>query len=184
MGLDMYIYKASKPTGIRTDIVHDYAALQDRDFSLFEAENVEGEKWFADLIPYCVKVKCVAEYYDVPRIAKAYNLGENAHWCGFGPDGIYFIGDNKEVAVPDEEVKKFCIKKEKEWYVVHIEEVAYWRKHYTLQDWFYENLGYVENCGYHILNADLIAEMNAEFDEDVAEEDPTDNEALFYHEWY
>ena len=184
MGLDMYIYKASKPTGINTDIIYDYEALQNRGFSLFAAENAEGEKWFADLMPYCVKVRCVAEYYDVPRIAKAYNLGENAYWCGFGPDGTYFIGDNKKITVTNEEVEKFCIKKEEEWYVTHIKEIAYWRKHYKLQDWFYEHIDGVENCGYYILDADLITEMNGEFNESVSEDDPTEEEALFYHEWY
>jgi len=48
----------------------------------------------------------------------------------------------------------------------------------------YDVLEDVENCGYYILDANVIAEMNELFDENVSAEDPTDDEALFYHEWY
>ncbi len=187
MGLDMYVYKASKPVELRTDIVYNYNTIRDKGYSLYEALDVEGEAWFADLMPFCVKIRCVAQYYDIPRIAEVYDLGENAHWSGFGPNGLYFIGSNKEVTIPDEEVEQYCVEHEREWYAVCIEEVAYWRKHYELQTEIhnlYKNKGVtIENCGYYLLDEtalNIIKELSH-----------TDNQlelynanTLLYHEWY
>ena len=80
--------------------------------------------------------------------------------------------------------EKYTIVKSVPHYIWIEEEEAYWRKHYDLQEWFYDSIDGVENCGYYILDADMIAEMNEQFGENVPAEDPTDEEALFYNEWY
>ena len=187
MGLDMYIYKASKPTEINDSIIHNYQNLSDKGYSMYDVSDVENEAWFAALMPFCVKVRCVAEYYDIARIAEAYELGENAHWCGFGPDGTYFIGSNKEVAISDEEVQKFCIEKEKEWYVTSIDEVDYWRKNYKLQEALYKAYNKkgiaVENCGYYKLD-DEILEIIKKLSGHECNLDMYNTETLMYHEWY
>ena len=67
------------------------------------------------------------------------------------------------------------------------EAVAYWRKHYELQSAFYDAIEGVENCGYYVLNRATIENLRDEFPDDmeyVPCEDPTEESALFYHEWY
>ena len=105
-------------------------------------------------------------------------------------DGITISGTNKNgehisqfISNKDIE-EKYTITESIPHYIWQSNEEAYWRKNYALQDWFYDNLEGVDNCGYYILNADQIAEMNERFGENVVEDDPTDDEALFYHEWY
>ena len=59
-------------------------------------------------------------------------------------------------------------------------------KEYDIQDWFHENLSVqVENTGYYILDEDTIDEFNKAFPDDAFDaEEPTDDSALFYWEWY
>ena len=41
MGLDMYVYKANKPTGLKEDVVYNYGELREQGYSAFEAEDVK-----------------------------------------------------------------------------------------------------------------------------------------------
>lgn len=187
MGLDMYVYKATKPTGFKKKTTYDYDKLREKDYCMFEATDVEDAKWFADLMPFCVKINCVAKYYNMPYIAHKFNLGENAHWCGFGPDGVYFKGDNREITIPDNDINRYCIRKEKEWYVTKIKQVAYWRKHYELQDALHDaykiNGVDVENCGYYKLN-DSILGIIKKMSKTKFGLGRYKTETLMYHEWY
>lgn len=187
MGLDMYVYKASKPIGLQSDIVYNYNDLREQGYSMFEANDVENQKWFADLIPFSVRVQCIAEYYDIATISKKFGLGDNAHWSGFGPDGFYFIGNNKEIIISDEEIKQYCIKKQKDWYVTNIDEVAYWRKHYELQDALHSAYNakdiLVENCGYYVLDQKMLSIIRKMGKTEFGLED-YEKGTLLYHEWY
>ena len=68
------------------------------------------------------------------------------------------------------------------------EEVAYWRKHYAVQSFFYDALGNVENTGYYRLSEAVLKQFNASTLEGswdlLPVEAPTDDTALFYWEWY
>lgn len=119
-----------------------------------------------------------------------YNLPKKSSIGMYSYEGIQISGideDGKRVSqfICTKDIEeKYTTTKSVPHYIWIESEEAYWRKHYSLQDWFYDNLEDVENCGYYILDANLIAEMNEVFGESVSEDDPTDDEALFYHEWY
>ena len=187
MGLDMYVYQAKKPVGLKTGVIYNYDELRDKGLAMFEADDVENEKWFADLMPFCVKVRCEAQYYDIATIAEKFDLGERAHWCGFGPEGIYFRGEKREITISDEEVEQYCITKEKDWYAVHTKEVAYWRKHYELQTELYNAYElkdkFVENCGYYVIDDEILEIIN-DMSETKFGLGRYKKGTLLYHEWY
>lgn len=187
MGLDMYVYKVKKPTGLKKNVTYNYDDLRNLEYSMFEADDVENELWFADLLPFCVKVRCTAQYYDTQRIAQSFNLGANTMWCGFGPKGFYFRGDNGEITIPDENIEEYCIAKEKDWYVTSMKEVAYWRKHYELQDALYSIYATkgieIENCGYYALKPDVLDVINT-LSKKKFGLGRYKTETLMYHEWY
>lgn len=68
------------------------------------------------------------------------------------------------------------------------EKVAYWRKNYHVQGFFYDALDCVENTGYYLLSEEVLTKFNAEAYENgwdmLPVEAPTEDSALFYWEWY
>lgn len=185
MGLDMWVRRVRKPN--LEDKVYTTKEIDRMGYasaSVEDAENIE------QLIPYTVVRNVLTNYYNRTKMIADYNLPKNSYIGMYSYDGIQIDGvnDNGErvskFITRNEIEEKYIVTKSVPHYIWMEEEEAYWRKHYELQDWFYDNLEDVENCGYYILYADQIAEMNERFLEHVAECDPTDEEALFYHEWY
>ena len=65
------------------------------------------------------------------------------------------------------------------------ERVAYWRKDYEVEDFFMEkHEDGIENTGYYILDLETIMEFNSYFPRKLPEEEPSEDSALFYWEWY
>lgn len=189
MGLDMWVRRVRKPE--IEDKVYTTNELYGMGYTAVSVKDVENEPpMFAQLLPYTVTRNVLTSYYNMEKIIADYNLPENSYIGMVSYEGIRISGTNSNGEHVSQFVSrtdvndKYTITKSVPHYVWSEDEEAYWRKHYKLQDWFYENLEGVENCGYYILDADLIAKMNEKFNESVSEDDPTDEEALFYHEWY
>lgn len=188
MGLDMWIRRVRKPN--LEDKVYTAKEIYDMGYSMASIHETESDSSIEQLLPYTVVRNVLTDYYDKEKMIADYNLPKGSSIGMYSSEGIRISGINKDGErvsqfISDKEIsEKYTITKSVPHYIWMESEEAYWRKHYDLQDWFYENLEDVENCGYYILNADLIAEMNEEFNESVVEDDPTDDEALFYHEWY
>ena len=190
MGLDMYVYRIRK------------AKLEDREYTTEElsklglgyvsVKDAESDMHlFAQLLPYTIKRNVSAQFYNVKQIIEDYNLPKDSHIGMISYERIVVGGrtDSGEYVSQEvfrEEIEKKYIETITDIYYVweREEEVAYWRKHYDLQDWIYDNVEGVDNTGYYILNAETIRELNKKFDECLPEEDPTDESALFYWEWY
>ena len=188
MGLDMGIRRVKKPK--LEDKIYTTEELSSMGYSFASVEGAENDELLKELLPYTVTRNVLTDYYDVEKMIVDYNLPPKSHIGMYSNEGISISGrnDNDEyvgqfISRKDIE-EKYTITKLVSHYIWHEEEEAYWRKHYELQDWFYNVIEGVDNCGYYILNADVISEMNQLFHENVAEEDPTEDEALFYHEWY
>ena len=189
MGLDMWVRRVRKPN--IEDKVYTSEELYNMDYSMVSVEEVEKEtSMFQQLLPYTVVRNVLTDYYNKEKMIADYNLPKGSSIWHYSNEGIEISGmdeNGKRVSqfIENKDVEeKYIITKSVPHYIWKESEEAYWRKNYSLHDWFYSSLEGVENCGYYILDADLIAEMNATFNEDVSEDDPTDDEALFYHEWY
>ena len=78
-------------------------------------------------------------------------------------------------------------KEEKEFLVIRLEEIAYWRKDYELSDKIYAAAEReIENCGFYQCNEDMIEAFIDCWncgDTKISIEDIW-KEPVFYHEWY
>lgn len=192
MGLDMYVFRITNPKlEYRLYSSDELASLSlttctVRDIDLMEEATRQ-------LLPYVSKIQVINDYYNVEQIIKDYNLPGDSYIGMYSSDGIKVGGkdkDGKYVSVnvsPEEIENKYTLTELEDAYAWKSEEVAYWRKHYSLQERFYDLIGDVENCGYYKLDRLLIEQLREEFREDVEDiplEDSTEESALFYHEWY
>ena len=188
MGLDMFVYRVKRPK--LQDKVYTTKEIAEKGLMHVSVEDVKNDmSMFEQILPYAVRRNVVVQYYDVEKMISDYNLPKNSHiWC-YSYNGINIGGyeNNQKIDqfISRQEVKeKYTYEKTEPHYLWETEEESYWRKNYNLQEWFYEKLGNVENCGYYVLDAELIAETNRLYNTNIPEEDPTDDEVLTYHEWY
>jgi hypothetical protein len=185
MGLDQYIYRISKPK--LEDVVYTSEEICDMNLSKVTVEDAQKQmSLLADVIPYTIKRNIVIEYYDIKKIITDYNLPSDSHIGMMSYDGIRLYGydvNGKYVESPlisDEELNsKYTYTKEVPCYIWKEKEIQYWRKNYPLQSWMN-----IENTGYRILDSKRIRETNEAFKTNVPEEDPDEETALFYWEWY
>ena len=191
MGLDMYINRINKieleDKVYTSDEINEISSMT---CTLKEFERA-GDS-LAQLLPYASKVKIINKYYNLEKMAEDNGLA-HAH-IGLisgekiGINGKDSSGKTTLVYIPTEVVnEKYIIERTEESYVWSCEEVAYWRKHYPLRDYFYELIGNVENCGYYLLDEEMIRDVKEKWSNDTESipiEAPTENSALFYHEWY
>lgn len=189
MGLDQYIYRVRKPQlEDRVYTVEELGKLNLTKNSVVDFET--NTNLFAQLAPYTVKRDVEGEYYNVERMIADYHLPANSHIVSFGSDGVELLGTNErgeyvKQQISEEEIFEKYIKIEVHPHYIWEEiEEDYWRKNYDLQDWIRNVIEGVDNTGYYILNADLIAEINEAFNSNISEEDPTEESAVFYWEWY
>ena len=184
MGLDMYIYRVEKPTLDPTKLYDP----RDLDDYVVMPPDVAGENNYKDVIPYSQKLRVRNEYYNIEKMKQNSGLTD-LHLSMISGGNVSFSGrdakgERKSLTFTFEEVEKEYTRfAEEECYVFWCEEVAYWRKEYALQDFFYSNLP-VENVGYYLLSGNLIKLFNSKYNENIPVEIPTETTALFYHEWY
>lgn len=189
MGLDMSVYRVSKPF-LNGYEVYD---IDDIEGIIFK-EKDSNNPMFRQLVPYCVKVRVMNHYYDLKKIGEDYNITDVwiGGWCCDENGSKTFIHGNRDgksesVTISDDLIKsKYIIDREEACYVCASKEMRYWRKAYDIQEWIHENLPEpVENTGYYILTEAFLDEFNKTFPEDTL---PTkglgNHSALVYWEWY
>ena len=190
MGLDQNIYRISKPNLENKVYTAEEISLMGNVCKTSVEEFENDILLLGQLIPYVVKRDVECKFYDVEKMIADYNLPKNSGIWRCGGGGITIGGTdengkriNQEIS--DDEIREKYTKTDTlPHYIWKQEEVKYWRKHYDLQDWIYENIDSVDNTAYCLLNADLIEDINDAFNEDIPVEEPTDESALFYWEWY
>lgn len=189
MGLDQYVYKVSK-IGLEKR-TYTSAELRELGLNFISADIVkENECLYYQLLPYTIKRDISVEFIDTDKIIADYHLPSNSSVGMMSYDKITLSGKNengeyiRQDITRDEIENKYTITKINPYYIWKEKQVAYWRKHYDLQDWIYDELGDVDNTGYYMLNADVIKSLNWTFAEDLPVMEPTKDSALFYWEWY
>ena len=184
MGLDQYIYRIRKPKMENRAYTTDEIDTLDLRY-VFVDDAERNKNLYHALLLYAVKRDYTTQFYNLEKIAEDYNMPSKIVPTMFSADAIGFTGykengDSVYHKISSEEVeKKYIITKTLPAYFWEEEEISYWRKNYELQDWMN-----VENIEYVLLNANLIHKLNNRFWEDIPEEDPGEDEALFYWEWY
>ena len=83
MGLDMFIYRCSKPR-LSKDRVYD---SYDLDGIVLSPEEIDSQM-FKDLKPYCVEVRVMNHYYDMEKIRKDFDLSDKASIWRISGSGV------------------------------------------------------------------------------------------------
>lgn len=189
MGLDQYIYRVRKPK--LEDKMYTHEEIDQLNLVKVSAIDFEtNTNLYAQLTPYVVKRDVECDYYNVEKMIADYNLPENSHIVSWGTEGVELWGTNErgehvKQQISEEEIfEKFVKTEVRPYYIWEEIEEHYWRKNYDLQDWIYNTIEGVDNTGYYILNVGLISDINYTYGANIPEEDPTEESALFYWEWY
>lgn len=197
MGLDMYLKRITRLTDEEKKYADeaDYETL-DGEYCLFrlgdDGEPDTADNGLDDVMPYlhvvkkgvkCIDFKKWFEKEGIPQDARfgmsAVGVGER--WWMFHANGQDYRLD--WMALTDKEREELTVTETRTYGVCKMDEVAYWRKSYSLQEALCNACDVaVENCGYYRLN-DEIREVLREngCDEDLHE---TDDSIVCYHEWY
>lgn len=185
MGLDMEIRRIYK-TEYSPNAVYNRG---DVDGIIFSEEEMELDM-FRQVMPYCQKIRICNQYYDMEKIRADYGLSDQSYIGGYYSEKIVMYDKDpsgQRVEIPAELVnEKYTIEKIEWCLVCKSESVRYWRKAYGIQGWFYNNLDCdVENTGFYMLSSELQTEFNKAWPDDKIEvEEPDEDSALFYWEWY
>lgn len=182
MGLDMFIYRCSKPK-LEPDRVYKRDELGG---VIISAEEMDLPM-YKMLRPYCTPCKVRNRYYNIEQIRKDHGLSD-ASYIGmesYASITVYDPSDQRSVDIVRSTInEKYITEEVEDSYNCNCEEEYYWRKEYDLQNFFYHHFT-VENCGFYMLTAEIMEELNERFPgHHVVPEDPTEDSALFYHEWY
>lgn len=214
MGLDMYLYRVTRLTPEEKEEVDKMSAqeLYDSDFNWYvisgEDEDDEDAKEERQLkqyiLPYVYITKKTEDYWDVKKLKEHFGVPEDAQLDRACPEHYWGYSDpdsGKPYAVDLDKIRE---EGKAEEFIKHIEvtiavfkaeKIAYWRKHYTLQDALYEAFELehgVEpmNCQYVPLNEGmrkaLLGDKTDGVDMEVTEEmlETTPDSEVFYYEWY
>lgn len=192
MGLDICIYRVKKPAPFENR-VFGREELLDQGYCLVAQANDYGEL-IQDLLPYTREVLVKTAYLNMEAVQKDYGLSEQAYTCEWHDDGSLGLFDPNSdggrhiTLTPGEINKKYTVYVNEKTAVFVREKVAYWRKNYHVQGFFYDALDCVENTGYYLLSEEVLTKFNAEAYENgwdmLPVEAPTEDSALFYWEWY
>lgn len=166
MGLDMFLYgvKRVKEEDVPSVVTEEWienTGLRNADIDRINAK---------DLLPYSVVRTVLAKVTDYDKIKRAYGIPENAihgGWCCSSSKGfvLFFYDEEHNQAVVSTTKKeldeKFTKTVEKKAIVFSIEELAYWRKNYDLQDFFYENLESPGNVTFSELSQETLGKLKS-----------------------
>lgn len=198
MGLDMFVFRARRPT-VDASLIYD---SQNTPGNLTMEEKDINLSAYQQLKPYCEKIRILRHDINYEKIAKDNDLKkvrlvyQCSDFCLFEDDEIeedlaktYISIANHDyteyISISKEDIdEKYDISKEDVVYVTELEEILYWRKEFEVQDWFHYSLRTrVENTGFYILDEEIINKYNKKYKDNQLPE-PTKDTALFYHEWY
>lgn len=191
MGLDMYVYRISKP--YLEDRLYEANQLLDQGMMIIAPTDAPQAPSTRELLPFSQELLVRNTYYDMEKVQRVYHFEDMPAPYGFASDGTIMVcgqenGAGKSISISGIDVKaKFLKTVEEVCFVCTVTQVAYWRNEYELQELFETLLTHVENNGYYMLDLDIIRAVNKFPIEDstqLPEEEPTEASSLFYRAWY
>lgn len=193
MGLDMYMYRAKKLNEAEVKSLigkHAQKIAEESDYTYFTKNEVLDDPELAELMPMLTTVTMKNTFINMEKIRKDNEIPEDAYIAGssYSNKGNSYSfrndsGFHKEVSLPEDVLQTYLFDADEEYLVCHMEEVAYWRKEYDVQDFIHENIeADILNCGYYEVSQELLDRLYdmGEVEELYCEDD----EKIFYHEWY
>lgn len=195
MGLDMYLYRATRISSKEANNIKGMTINRISNeipdmFVITESDMMKYPSLYAELKPYTVCVPVIDETIDTNKIMSDNSINGSLVGISFDDEKISFsfLPVNKTEAVritlAGDDIERYTIRTEVNAYAVRIEEIAYWRKFYELQETFSEGRT-VENCGFYEIKQVELKELNSKYKIGRYKNYDNDkNHAIFYKEWY
>lgn len=194
MGLDQYLYKVSEVTDrelkmLQYRSIYNLPSTKRCNFCAIPCDDSNS---IAEIKHLCKKAMFIKYDTDMEQICLDFNIPKDAQCTGFGssPEGYHytFKYDDKEtrVQLSEQEIDKYTLYSPVECYVYKTQEIAYWRKNYTLDDAMRaSSQKSVGNCEYVVCNEEMLqlAVDEGVSYEDIALEDNEKSEICYYI-WY
>lgn len=195
MGLDLYIYKVSKPD---LSLTQQYLEedLKKKGCKFFTTGDMKENSVYHQLLPYSESLCVEMNGIDMDQIADTFQLI---------PDSLYPIvigsiktviagkkrgdGSPYSITLTNDVAKKFLVKKTVPCHVYQSDVVIWLHGHENeeqmdvLQNYMYEHFQ-IENCKYCKLSAEDAKEINKIMGAELLQEDLPADSAYFYLEWY
>lgn len=189
MGLDSYVFRIIKPEPLNEEVVSE-PELNSIGLNFVRTVDLTPGM-FQDLVPYSLQARIITPDLDMEAIRKVYGDSVGKAGLIFNQDGsIEFLNSGSEniLITADEVQRKFKVYKEMPSLLFFSDEVAYWRKNFSVQKFFYEHIDDIENTGFYIISKEVLEQYNELADKNgwqrLPLEAPSEYTALFYHEWY
>lgn len=186
MGLDMYVRKVQKPS-LAVDRVYDSSELEG--YGILSPEELESDL-YEQLVPYTQKLPVINHYYNMEKIRADFHMPDaEINMISFDEISIggTIDGESASRTITREQIDNlYCREQEEECLVFSVENVAYWRKDYQLQELIHDALDeYVKNMGYYLLDEATVEVINGycATEERFDWVTPSESTALFYYEW-
>jgi len=190
MGLDMYAIRIRKPSDDEIKRIEESKETPDDFISVLE-EDIDSDA-FKDLKKYAKKVAVVTQYINMKKIREDNHIDDEAHIvceC-LSAEGVKWTfganGRHQDVSLTQKEIEEnYIIEEPEDRYAAHVQAIGYWRKNYELQEGLYDAYkGNIENLGYHKCNKKMIKLMTSENHKYGLSDDISEDDDIFYHEWY
>ena len=187
MGLDQYLYRVTKPEGVRKNRVYDEGDALLNGCAIINAKEIDSDMYVA-LKPFTVPIKVLSSCIDMDKIRKDFNLSDEAYVGSFYSSKYHIYDKESEsanVVITDTEMKEnYTSIQYQDIYVCKCEQIHYWRKNYEISDFLNDQIPNLENCGFYPINRNL-AEYLQDFDGTINLDDfPEADSNVMYHEWY
>ena len=209
MGLDQYIYKATRISDDELDSIMFKNCMKIPDEFQIVGDDMTFDNITPDIMaltPYLREIQYYQTDYDMAKI-KADNGVPASHiygsicfrdggieWSFYEPGHFGGFDKCKQVFVSgDDLVQKYSLTSLHHGLVTKLEQVCYWRKNYTLQDAMHDTCKFeLENCGFYEITEEMLEAIKYScgsremYERLVAERNSMDitQSNLFYHEWY
>ena len=198
MGLDMYMYKFSKPRQTVAELNQKSAdKLREAGYFVFFKDAEELPANFDAIKHFAVDVNVDADYINFKKIREDFHIPDDAHIIGesYSYENIGYTfefpstHEHKHIDIPTHVFEaKYVFTQKSEAFCLEGEQVGYWRKYYDLEDAFYKACDTaIENCGYYPFN-DKMWNVLQQYDEEqytnVADYRDDPDCVICYHEWY
>ena len=194
MGLDMYLYKLSKPTKSV-----EYLSQMSRDelikngYAVFDISKTLPPN-FERIRSLAKKIITFDTYIDIDKIQHDFNIPDYAdiidrYWSN---DNIIYVFDcihnNETIIIPRESYQaKYIVTQTMKAFCIKRTELAYWRKNYDLSEEFHQSCDTaIKNCGYYPLNEAMkhrLMELDP-FAYEAIQNQKSHDHAIVYHETY
>lgn len=185
MGLDSYVFQVSRPT--LPERTYQFQELASKLIVITPQE--QGETRYRGLLPFAQKVSVVSTYYDMERLQHAFEFDDKPQIFVFHSSGHIWVSGRKNGGQEKHQVygPDYTFEKEERCFVCQQDELAYWRNAHEVQNFFYEQLGDIENAGYYQIPKETILAFNSVAPASwgrLPEMEPSEDQGLFYYEWY